>query len=415
MSDGITLNAGAGGSVVNTDDIAGVHTQIVKLAIGALDTAVLAIAGAGVVTTGTLRTTLASDDPAVVDLAAIEVLLTTLNTYVDGLEALIGTTNTNTGAATTALQIMDDWDNTASDGASVTGDVAHDGVDAGEPVKIGGYAKATAPTAVSLDGDRVNAWFDLAGRLAIHDGAGNLSIDDGGNSITVDWAGTAPPIGAGVEATALRVTLATDSTGVVSVDDNGASLTVDGTVTINAIPAGNNNIGDVDVASIAAGDNNIGNVDVVTLPALPAGTNNIGDVDVLTVAAGANLIGDVGIQPRTTNGLTTFMASGSDGSAILVATAQAVKASAGKLYGYYAYNPEAAVTFVHFYNVAAASVTVGTTNPLFTLAIPAASAANLMSDIGITFSNAGWSVAATTTAGGNTAPATGISLVAWYA
>lgn len=56
-----------------------------------------------------------------------------------------------------------------------------------------------------------------------------------------------------------------------------------------ALPAGNNNIGDVDIASIAAGDNNIGNVDIVTMPnvtigaAIPAGTNNIGDVDVLTL------------------------------------------------------------------------------------------------------------------------------------
>ena len=58
-----------------------------------------------------------------------------------------------------------------------------------------------------------------------------VGINDSGNAITVDWAGTAPPIGAGVEATALRVTVATDSTGVLSVDDNGAALTVDGTVT----------------------------------------------------------------------------------------------------------------------------------------------------------------------------------------
>ena len=155
---------------------------------------------------------------------------------------------------------------------------------------------------------------------------------------------------------------------------------------------------DADTSTLAAGVSTEYQVDVVG--ALPAGTN---------------LIGDVGIQPRTTNGLTTFMASGSDGSSILVATAQVIKASAGKLFGYYAYNPEAAVTFVHFYNTAAASVTVGTTNPLFTLAIPAGAAANLMSDIGVTFSNAGWSAAATTTAGGNTAPATGVSLVAWYA
>lgn len=54
-----------------------------------------------------------------------------------------------------------------------------------------------------------------------------VNIQDGGNAITVDWAGTAPPIGAGTEAAALRVTLATDSTGLVSVDDNSASLTVD--------------------------------------------------------------------------------------------------------------------------------------------------------------------------------------------
>jgi hypothetical protein len=58
-------------------------------------------------------------------------------------------------------------------------------------------------------------------------GASAIPIQDGGNSITTDWAGTAPPIGAGVEATALRVTLATDSTGVVSIDDNGGTLTVD--------------------------------------------------------------------------------------------------------------------------------------------------------------------------------------------
>jgi len=52
------------------------------------------------------------------------------------------------------------------------------------------------------------------------------------------------------------------------------------------------------VASIAgalpAGTNNIGDVDVLTLPALAAGTNNIGDVDVLTLpalAAGTNTIG----------------------------------------------------------------------------------------------------------------------------
>jgi len=40
-------------------------------------------------------------------------------------------------------------------------------------------------------------------------------------------------IGGGTEATALRVTIASDSTGVVTVDDGGGALTVDGTVTAN--------------------------------------------------------------------------------------------------------------------------------------------------------------------------------------
>jgi hypothetical protein len=66
----------------------------------------------------------------------------------------------------------------------------------------------------------------------------------------------------------------------------------------SALPAGTNNIGDVDIATIAAGDNNIGNVDVLSLPALPAGTNNIGDVDVLSLPAlpaGTNNIGDIDV------------------------------------------------------------------------------------------------------------------------
>ena len=55
----------------------------------------------------------------------------------------------------------------------------------------------------------------------------DIKIADGGNNISVDWGGTVPPIGAGTEAAALRVTLATDSTGLISIDDNGGALTVD--------------------------------------------------------------------------------------------------------------------------------------------------------------------------------------------
>jgi len=139
-------------------------------------------------------------------------------------------------------------------------------------------------------------------------------------------------------------------------------------------------------------------------------------VDAAVVADETTKSGALIVTPQASaaaGGLSTFMASGSDGSTILVATAQALKASAGQLYGYHMYNPEAAVTFVHFYNVASGSVTVGTTNPQMTIAIPNAGFADLSLPFGITFSTA-ITVAATTTAGGNGAPATGVSLVAWY-
>ena len=59
---------------------------------------------------------------------------------------------------------------------------------------------------------------------------GTATIQDGGNSITVDNS-TLSVVGGGTEATALRVTVASDSTGVLSIDDNGGSITVDGSVT----------------------------------------------------------------------------------------------------------------------------------------------------------------------------------------
>jgi hypothetical protein len=72
--------------------------------------------------------------------------------------------------------------------------------------------------------------------------------------------------------------------------NNIATVTTVSAVTAisNALPAGNNNIGDVDIASIAAGNNNIGDVDIASIA---AGDNNIGNVDIVTVPAdpfGAN-------------------------------------------------------------------------------------------------------------------------------
>lgn len=161
---------------------------------------------------------------------------------------------------------------------------------------------------------------------------GVLSVDDGGGALTVDGTVTAElsatdnavldtietntdfgaVVGGGAEATALRVTLANDSTGVVSVDDGGGALTVDGTVTANLSATDNAVLDNIDAdttdikTAVEIIDNAISGsemqVDVVA--SLPAGTNaigklaansgvDIGDVDVTSISAGTNNIGSV--------------------------------------------------------------------------------------------------------------------------
>lgn len=80
----------------------------------------------------------------------------------------IGATTASTGNGTVdtgTLRVAIASNNTAfSVNATAAGDVAHDSVDSGNPVKIGGKALTANPTAVAT-GDRVQATFDTVGRI----------------------------------------------------------------------------------------------------------------------------------------------------------------------------------------------------------------------------------------------------------
>lgn len=136
--------------------------------------------------------------------------------------------------------------------------------------------------------------------IPVTDNSGTLSVDDGGASLTVDG----PLTDAQLRATAVPVSLASvpshavTNAGTFAVQESGAALTalqlLDNCISGNeaqvdivaALPAGTNNIGDVDILSIAAGDNNIGNVDVVSLPASTNTIEVVGDVAHDAAAAG---------------------------------------------------------------------------------------------------------------------------------
>jgi hypothetical protein len=108
------------------------------------------------------------------------------------------TTHASDDPVTTALQIMDDWDNAASDGASVSGDVAHDAGDAGEPVKIGAKAYSpdgTTPGVAVAENDRTNLKADLDGIQYVNTWSPqNFSYhDDDAAAVTTDGAVKADP------------------------------------------------------------------------------------------------------------------------------------------------------------------------------------------------------------------------------
>ena len=99
---------------------------------------------------------------------------------------------------------------------------------------IGDVDVLTVPAPLNVSGGGTEA---TALRVTIAtDSTGLLSVDDNGGTLTVDNAALSVT-GGGVEATALRVTLANDSTGLISVDDNGGSITVDNT-TLSVVGGG---------------------------------------------------------------------------------------------------------------------------------------------------------------------------------
>ena len=147
------------------------------------------------------------------------------------------------------------------------------------------------------------------------------SVDGNYLNVNVNLAGVDASVNTGnANATTQRVVLASDQPTVAVTLSPTDTVTVKSIV--NALPAGTNNIGDVDVLSIATGDNNIGNMDIVSLPSGNLGqqlsaaslsvtpATNITDATYIgdikfgeALPAGSAIVGQVGIN-QTTDGTT---------------------------------------------------------------------------------------------------------------
>lgn len=229
-------------------------TDVVTANLSATDNAVLDTIDAVLDTinaklvTGTVigDVNLGATDNAVLDaiaasVSAIDTDATTIIGHVDGIEGLLTTIDADTGNiatsvanidtdtstiithtsnSATSLAILDDWDNAASDGASVSGDVAHDTADAGEPVKVGMRAVAMKanPTEVAAN-DRTD-WlagvhgvpFVLGGHPNIL--SQNLTVTDADGAQT-DTAIITAAANVAIVVTAIEVTADNANTGDV--------------------------------------------------------------------------------------------------------------------------------------------------------------------------------------------------------
>lgn len=193
MADNVAVTAGSG-TTLATDDVSSVHYQKVKLAVGIADDA------------------------------------TMIGSKID----------TASGATDAGLPILAIRDDALAGLTPVEGDYVPLYVDANGALWVKSTDLATIAGAVSGTEMQVDVVAALpAGTNAIGKLAANSGVDIG----DVDVTSVPAPLsttGGGTEATALRVTVASDSTGVLSVDDNGGALTVDnaGTFAVQAASAG---------------------------------------------------------------------------------------------------------------------------------------------------------------------------------
>jgi len=234
-------------------------------------------------------------------------------------------------------------------------------------------------TLTPIDGDYVNLRVGSTGALWTTV-SGTVTVNGSGVTQPVSAASLPLPSGAATAANqstiighvdgieALLTTIDAD-TGTLAGAVSGTEMQVD---VVASLPAGTNNIGDVDVLSVVPGTG------ATNLGKAEDAAHSSGDTGVMalavrqdTTAALAGTTGDY--IPLTTNATGHLRAGSISESAYRNVDANAeaaIKGSAGVLNWIQAINLTNAIAYLHLYNATTASVTPGTTTPTFTFPVP---------------------------------------------
>lgn len=207
MADNTELSAGSGGDIIATDEVGGaVKHQLVKVEFG----------GDGV------ATMVSATDPLPVKLSdGTDTLLISAGgaALVDGsgvTQPISNASITTIAGAVSGTEMQVDVVAALPAGTNNIGDVdvlTLPALVAGT-ANIGDVDVLTVPAPLSTTGSGTEA---TALRVTLAtDSTGVVSVDDNGSSLSVDWAGTAPVTGSGTATGALRVELANNGTGVIA-------------------------------------------------------------------------------------------------------------------------------------------------------------------------------------------------------
>jgi hypothetical protein len=227
------------------------------------------------------------------------------------------------------------------------------------PVTLANTGANATPIVVDLGANNDVA---VTGTVTANAGTGPFPVSDNAGSLTVD-----APVGTPVfvrlsdgsaAITTLPVSLASvpshavTNAGTFSVQESGGALT--------ALQLLDNTIF-VDDAAFTPGTSS---VSMAGFQADETATDSVNEGD----AGAARMTLDRKIittpQPHTAGGLSIFRSLDLDESE------EEIKASAGQVYGVWFSNTATSTRWLKFYNATAASVTVGTTTPVLTLALP---------------------------------------------
>lgn len=200
--------------------------------------------------------------------------------HLDGVEGLLTTIDADTGNISTKIDTLAAAIFTEDD-AHITGD---------EGIQLLAVRTDTPANRSGADGDYE----------PLQVSAGRLWVDASGKTLTVDGSGVTQPIS---HAALTELAAAIDTEVQVDI--------------VGSLPAGTNNIGDVDVASIAAGTNAIGRVGH-DITGIGHGVKTVTNAGTDEALAGSTTCKRVVIQAQTDN--TGYIAVGATGVDATVAT-----------------------------------------------------------------------------------------------